>query len=369
MAGEQWSREAVAWLAQHPDSTHEQCLDAGFCTDRTYHAFRMKRDDVAKQRLTIRDLNTMQLSTRHDSPEERTAYFAAVEEAAMLRARNQTRTNATEWYAPADGLPVGIVFSGDWHCGAHGVDYPRLDADLDLFHRTPGVYFVGMGDYHEGVSIHSKAAAALYTGCYNDSTEQEERVMMRLWKVRDKTIVDLEGNHDAWLAKHAGLQRMSRLCRELGVEYFGEGGGTVYANVGEQRYVLGVRHNHTGNSQLNTSNAQRRMVDGWLSWDTLHVAVLAHFHFCDLHIASRHSKRCIYLRSGTYKIFDGYAKSRGFYPELGTPLIILLPDREWIIPFRGDDVHHGLNYLAWLREEYRQGRAGNLSEQTLQTSP
>jgi hypothetical protein len=90
MAGDQWSREAVAWLAQHPDGTHEQCLEAGHCEGRTYHAFRMKRDDVAKQRLTIRDLNTLQLSTRHDSPEQRAAYFKAVEDAAMLRARNQT---------------------------------------------------------------------------------------------------------------------------------------------------------------------------------------------------------------------------------------------------------------------------------------
>jgi hypothetical protein len=353
MAGEQWSREAVAWLAGHPDATHESCLEAGFCEGRTYHAFRMKRDDVAKQRLTIRDLHdTAQLTARHDSPEERRAYFAAVEEAAMLRARNQTRTNATEWYAPNDGLPVGIVFSGDWHCGAHGVDYPRLDADLALFQRTAGVYFVGMGDYHEGVSVHSKAAPALYSGCYNDTGEQEERVTMRLSMVRDKTIVNIAGNHDEWVYKHAGMQRVSRLCRELEVEYFGEGGGTVYANVGEQRYVLGVRHNHAGNSQLNTSNAQRRMVDSWLSWDTLHVAVLAHFHFNDLHIAPRHGKRCIYLRSGTYKVWDGYAKSGGFYPELGTPLVILLPDEEKIIPFRGDDIAHGLSYLAQLRAEY-----------------
>jgi hypothetical protein len=357
VAGIPWERAAIAWLCANPNATHEECVSSGHCGGRSYHAFRVKRDDLTKKRYSVRDERAAnppsQLMTRDQTPEERTAYFAAVEHASMLRAKSAKRTDETEWFAPDDGLPVGLLCDGDWHCGAHGVAYDALDQRLALLRDTDGLYGVGMGDYHEGVSIHSKAAPALYSGCYNSGDEQEERVMMRLRTPGSgKWIVLTKGNHDAWVERHAGLSRTERLAREIGVEHFGEGGGTIYANVGEQRYVIGVRHNHSGNSQLNTSNAQRRMVDSWLSWDTLHAAVLAHFHFNDLHVAPRHGKRCIYLRSGTYKIYDSYAKGGGFYPEMGSPLLILLPDEEKILPYRGDDLDYGLKMLAQLRTEY-----------------
>jgi hypothetical protein len=349
-------------MCENPEATLEQAQAAGYCVERTYHAFRIKRSDLAKKRYSVRDEAALnpptQLLKRHDTPEEREAYFEATELASMIRSRNATATDETEWFAPNDGLPVGILFSADWHCGAHGVAYDELDAHLALLRDTDGLYGIGNGDYHEGVSIHSKAAPALYNGCYNSGDEQEERVMMRLRiPGSGKWIVMTKGNHDAWVERHAGLSRTERLAKDLGVEHFGEGGGTVYANVGDYRYAIGVRHNHAGNSQLNTSNAQRRMVDGWLSWDTLHVAVLSHFHFNDLHIAPRHGKRCVYLRTGTFKVYDSYAKGGGFLPELGTPLIILLPDEEKVLPFRGDDLAHGLDQLALLRARYAAAKA------------
>jgi hypothetical protein len=99
------------------------------------------------------------------------------------------------------------------------------------------------------------------------------------------------------------------------------------------------------------------MVDGWLAWDTLHVACLAHFHFNDMHIAPRHGGRCIYLRCGTFKIHDPYAKGGGFMPEMGCPLVILLPDKEKVLGYRGDDLEDGLARLAQLREQYAERNA------------
>ena len=279
MPGDPYSREEIAYLCANPEATLEEANAAGICLGRSYHAFRIKKQDLAKKRYSVRDELAanppVQIVKAHDTPEQRKEYFDALHHAAMLRVRTATRTDETEWFAPDDGLPVGLIFPGDFHQGAHGVDYPELQRHIELLRDTDGLYGVGMGDYHEGVSIHSKAAPALYTGIYNDAGEQEEAVMMTLRIApASKWIVLLSGNHDEWVYKHAGLSRVSRLARELGIEHFGEGGGTIYANVGDQRFTLGVRHNHSGNSQLNSSNAQRRMVDGWLSWNTLHVAVL-----------------------------------------------------------------------------------------------
>lgn len=362
MPGDPWSREDIARMCEHPDETLEQGQAAGFYRDRTFHAFRIKKSDLEKKRYSVRDTDALhpptQLVKRDQTPAERKTYFDALHHAAMLRVRTATRTDETEWFAPDDGLPVGLIFPGDFHQGAHGVDYPELQRHMEILRDTDGLYGVGMGDYHEGVSIHSKAAPALYTGIYNDSGEQEEAVLMTLGiPPPGKWIVLLSGNHDEWVYRHAGLSRVSRLAKQLGIEHFGEGGGTIFATVGDQRYTIGVRHNHAGNSQLNTSNAQRRMVDSWLSWDTLHVAALAHFHFNDLHIAPRHGKRVVYLRCGTFKVHDPYAKGGGFMPELGVPMVILLPDREHVLAYRGDDLEDGLARLAQLREQYAQRAA------------
>ncbi len=357
MAGDPWSREDVRYLLANPSATLEEANAAGSCLGRTYHAFRIKRDDLRLKRFAVRDELVAhapeQLVARSQTPAERQAYFATVEQASMLRSQGKRRADETEWFSGEGMMPVGVMLTGDWHCGAHGVMYDALDRDLELLRETPGLYGVGMGDYHEGVSIHSKAAPALYSGCYSSGDEQEERVMMRLRVPgREKWVVLLKGNHDAWVERHAGLSRLERQCKELGLECFGEGGGTVYMTVGEQRYAIGLRHNTSGNSRLNTTNAQRRMVDDWWNWDTLHVAAVAHFHFNDLHIAPRHGKRCVYLRCGSYKVYDSYAKAGHFTPEIGTPLLILLPDDEKVLAYRGDDLLFGLEQLAMLRERY-----------------
>jgi hypothetical protein len=357
VAGQPWSREDIRHLLDNPNATSEEVQAAGFCLGRTHHAIRLKRDDLRLKRFTVRDemiANApVQLVTRSQTLEEREAYFRTVETASMLRSQGKTRTDETEWFSGEGMMPIGLKLTGDWHCGAHGVMYDALDRDLEILRDTPGLYGVGMGDFHEGVSIHSKAAPALYSGCYSSGDEQEERVMMRFRAPgTQKWVVLIKGNHDAWVERHAGLSRLERQCGELGIPCFGEGGGTLYMNVGEQRYAVGLRHNTSGNSQLNTTNAQRRMVDGWWNWDTLHVAAIAHLHYNDLHIAPRHGKRCVYLRGGSYKIYDSYSKAGHYVPEMGTPLLIFLPDEEKVLAYRGDDFLFGLEQLAMLRERY-----------------
>ena len=44
-------------------------------------------------------------------------------------------------------------------------------------------------------------------------------------------------------------------------------------------------------------------------------------------------------------------------PELGVPLVILLPDKEHVLAYRGDDLEHGLARLAQLREQYAAAQA------------
>lgn len=295
--------------------------------------------------------------------EQYEALFRLFEDVGEAIAALSPTQDSTEFHAPDDGLPIGIVYTGDWHLGASGVDSTRLRADLQRIGQTEGLYPVGMGDYLEGVGIYNKAASALYGGLFNDGDLQEIAVLLRMRDAEGKWLAWVEGNHDAWMKRASGLSRMQRLAKQLGVNgqrppHFCQGGGTIFAHVGNQRYVIAVTHNAKGNSQLNTSNAQRRTYDSWPQWENCDVIVCGHLHYNDLHIATRKGGRCVYLRSGTAKTKDGYAADNGFMPEYGIPLTILLPDEKRVIPFRGDDLVRGVEYLGWLRERYKEKAAG-----------
>jgi hypothetical protein len=254
-----------------------------------------------------------------------------------------------------DGLPIGVAFTGDWHLGGGGVDFAKLRDDLTIIANTDGLYAVGMGDYVDGVSIHSKASPALYDPSAIGARGLQNEVAYILAKrVVGKWLAIIDGNHDAWSEKHAAIGCTRDFAKALGAPYFHQGGGSVYATVGDIRYNLAVRHNAPGNSRLNTSNAQRRAFDEWPQWENCDAICLAHFHFNDVHQPPRKGGECAYLRSGTYKLRDPYAASGGFTPEWGIPMVILYPDRREVFPVKGNKFETGLRLLASEREFYRR---------------
>lgn len=359
MAGDPWTPTIEAWIVANPKATYWEFVNTHGST-RSYESWRQKRARLLKDdREPLRPMVDAaseevighQTLREPASDEQWDAHFRDLTDADERAWSLGTMQQQTTWLAPENDLPVGVVFSGDWHCGSRGVWYSRLLADLDLLRTTPGLYGVHMGDAHEGVSVHSKANPALYTGLFNSADEQELFVRLRVKQAGNKWLAWLSGNHDEWIAKHAGLSRINRLAGELQIPHFGEGGGTIFAHVGSHRYAIGVRHNHAGKA-LNTTNPQRRMFDEWPEWENLHVATIAHFHFNDMQVASRKSKRCVYLRCGTYKLHDAYAKAGGFTPEYGTPMVVLYPDMEKVLAFRGDDIEDGLRFLATERQRY-----------------
>lgn len=355
MAGTAWTEPELSWLLAHGDASHEQFLAAGF--DRSYDAWRIMRQRAGKrhERLRLERMETpdgrlMGHQTVVDPPtdEDLEDFFRQIEDLSASKQALGTFEPTTDFFAPDDGLPVGIVFTGDWHCGAAGVDYPRLRADLDAVAATPGCYAVGMGDWVEGVTLDVKAAGSLFSGVMNEPGWQESYVLTRARLLQGRWVAILSGNHDTMVGRRTGITRMDQLAAELHAPHFTEGGGTIHVHVGGERYVVMVKHNH-GAKALNTTNAQRRAWDELGEWELADVVVLAHLHFNDLQIATRKGQRVVYLRSGTYKTADSYARDHGWKSEVGTPLCIFLPGERKVIPFRGDDFLEGLAYLSHLR--------------------
>lgn len=258
---------------------------------------------------------------------------------------------------PESNLPVGIVFTGDWHVGAGGVELDRLRRDLKRIGETDGLWAIGMGDMIEGVGANNKAAPDLYHGIVNKSDVQVKIAAHLAGMASGKWLALLGGNHDAFSYRATGIERARIIARELNVPFFSEAGGTVYLTMRGAEYVIGVRHNGKGNSQINTTNAQRRTFDAWPEWENTDVICLAHLHFNDLAVTPRKGGQCIYLRSGTGKTHDDYSRDQGYKPEYGMPVVIFYPDEKKMVPFRGDRLDEALRFLEWERARYREAIA------------
>jgi hypothetical protein len=255
-------------------------------------------------------------------------------------------------------LPIGVCYTGDWHLGGGGVDVRQLQRDIETIGTTDGLYAVGMGDYVDGVSIHSKAVSALYDpSAVGARGLQNSMALIVARKAMGKWLAIIDGNHDAWSERHAAIGSTRDFAKALGAQYFHQGGGSIHLTVGTQHYNLAVRHNAPGHSRLNTTNAQRRMFDEWPDWINADAITLAHFHFNDMHQPSRKGGEVAYLRSGTYKLRDPYAANGGFTPEWGVPMVILYPDRKEVFPVKGNKFETGLRILAWERDRYARRSA------------
>ena len=262
-----------------------------------------------------------------------------------------------EFSPPESHLPTGIVYTGDWHVGAGGVALDRLREDLKRIGETDGLWAIGMGDMIEGVGAGNKAAPPLYHGLVNSSAVQVSIATHLARHAEGKWLALLGGNHDAFSFRATGIERARVIAQRLGVPFFSEAGGTIYLNLDGASYVIGVRHNGKGNSQINTTNAQRRTFDQWPEWENVDVICLAHLHYNDLQVTPRKGGQCVYLRSGTAKVHDDYSRDQGYKPEYGMPLVVFYPGEKRMIPFRGDQLDAGLRFLAMERARYQREAA------------
>ena len=371
-----WTHDETDWIAANPGASYEAFRGAGFAS-RTYDAYRVKTQSVRRTGLGLTAAHVPPATAPRRSewvpwdvpPAEGVAADLDDELGSALldviRAKEVVGdlvapTDVVN-FAPDDALPFAVAFTGDWHLGAAGVDVDRLVADLTDLAGAEGCWVVGMGDYLEGVNLHVKAASSLYSGAVNDGDGQEA-LFLRVASIvpAGKWLALVAGNHDEWLLRHGGLSRVSRIGRTLGVTTFPQGGGTIrVCSLDDDAEVLGewrvgVAHTHRGRSTINTTNEQRRMFDSWPAWENCDVLVVGHLHYPEVHRTPRKGRLVSYVRSGTYKLRDAYARDHNFAPMAGVPVAIFRPDGPTPLVF--DSHHDALPVLAAMRRHYVERR-------------
>lgn len=314
---------------------------------RTFDAYRIKRNRTREAFVEMHGGATVSVRMPPAEDEWETLW-SSLEQAGETRGDLCAAQETTE-FVSTDSKPIGVCFLGDIHTGNSGVDYARLRQDLEVIRDTDGLYVCGMGDYIDNFKPQAKSGTGLYHSLFASPEEQLAYVTTRMKLAKGKWLCIAQGNHDAFDGKWAGIDRLPSLAQDLAAPYFSERGGTIMLHVGSTRYVIVVKHDYRGKSQVNKSNAQRRMWDEYPEWTNADVVCLAHLHEPDLHQTMRKGQIVTYLRTGTYKTHDEWAESAGYKPAYGVPLVVLYPEQRRIVAFHGEHFTQGVGFLRAMR--------------------
>jgi predicted phosphodiesterase len=239
--------------------------------------------------------------------------------------------------------PLAIAFWGDWHLGSHGIDYEQFDKDRKLIKETNGLYFIGMGDYKDNNS------AYVHKSTNENSIPQgvqDKLVLNFMEEVGSKNIVTIRGCHDDWDKKIADKDFISEICERINSVNLWHG-GTITILLGQEQYKIFARHKYKYESSLNTTNAQRNMLNDIGPVD---VVALAHKHYPDLQMLDRMGSKVVYLRSGSYKKYDEFGqKLAGYEGKKSIPIVVIFPKEHKIVPF--SELEDGITYLKAVRGE------------------
>jgi hypothetical protein len=241
--------------------------------------------------------------------------------------------------------PIGILHFGDPHVDDDGTDIEALERHTALVNATEGMFASSVGDASNNWI---GRMARLYA---EQSTSAEQAWKLVEWFVnRCRWLYIIAGNHDLWsgagdplkwIAKHNNsMYRASEARIAL-----------RFPNGSEVR--INARHDHSGSSVWNPAHGPMKAA---IMGTRDHLYISGHKH----HSAYSVLKDAISgitmhtARVASYKIYDRYAKERGFADNTLSPcaLTTINPD----LPNDHPDLikiwwqpEEGAEYLTWLR--------------------
>ncbi len=231
--------------------------------------------------------------------------------------------------------PVALCFFGDWHLGSAHTDYQRLYADAQFVAETENIYCGISGDRTDMFVPGFKDASAVM-GQLAPPDLQLEAMDSLLKLLGPKVVAAIGGNHDTMARRKTGVDVERWVRKGYSFSYMPHG-GVLTLTVGDQAYKILWKHHYRFNSSLNQFNSHHRMME--LLEPTADLIVTEHEHNPGIESVERGTgearRTVISIRTGAYKIDDGY--SMDFFKEgrPGPQTVILFPDRKKVLAMHG----------------------------------
>ena len=120
------------------------------------------------------------------------------------------------------GEKITIIPIGDTHLGAKNVDKEKLKGLIKYVKDTPGVYWVGMGDYIDAINYSDKRFNAAST---EDIADLDDLVNTQVGKfvamfnpIANRCLGLLDGNHEETVRKRYHQDTVAQICRKMHVQ-------------------------------------------------------------------------------------------------------------------------------------------------------
>jgi len=226
--------------------------------------------------------------------------------------------------------PIILTFSGCWHVGSRGTDYKLLREYIELILDTDNVYLCLLGDEIENFF-------KFYTQEANEQQIVPPGIQRKLFtkiinelREKNKLLFSVWSNHVGQREeKLLGYSPTEELFR--GVTFF-DGKGTLDLTVGEELYKLFVVHKTRTTSVDNPCLGMKTELKRYSMYDRYDIVASAHLHYPYLSVEYMPEKT-IFLKAGTFKTDDLYARRNWREGIVGAPAIILYPNEHKTIAF------------------------------------
>lgn len=240
-----------------------------------------------------------------------------------------TRVDEQDIYLNVDH-PIGLTILADGHIGAIDtpLDFIRCRVELIEQYRK-WLYLIDAGDTIDNFKP-TKHPEGVFGEIFPPAIQKEFAKNLYM-KLKGNWLVKVQGCHEEWSHDTDDFDFTSWLCDELGCANLGHG-GIVNLHVGKQIYKIALRHKYRYNSSYNPVHTCMQLVR--FDYKDADIAIVAHNHITAVLQNQESDKDRIYVRPGSMKGPDRYARSMG-YIDTGKqmPIIILWPDKRQMLAF------------------------------------
>lgn len=245
---------------------------------------------------------------------------------------------------PVDG-PYGIIHFGDPHVDDDGCDWGQLRRDIRLVQETEGLYAANVGD------TRNNWVGRLARLFGQQSTSAKEALILAQWfigQLEGKWAYIIGGNHDAWSGDDDPLEFIAGQVHAL---YEPSEARLALTSPGGQVVTVNARHDFAGGSMWNPVHAVSKAAQLGVRDDIL---ICGHKHMSGYGVVKSpdDGRVCHCLQVASYKVFDRYAREKGFRDQHLSPCVVTVIDPDATGPNRITvfwDSVKGAEYLTFLR--------------------
>jgi len=239
-----------------------------------------------------------------------------------------TRLDDVDIYVDTD-QPIGVPFIADAHIGAISAPLDYIRTRFDMIADCPRFYPFSVGDTHENY-LPGKHPQGTF-GVMFPPELQKELVINLYSKLKGRWLGAVQGCHEEFSHTADDFDFTKYLAHQLDCANLGFG-GLVKLYVGEQVYKIAIRHKYKYHSSLNPSHTCKRLVQ--MEYPEADISVVAHNHRAVCVQLTHRDKDRVYVRPGSLKGPDRYARSIGFTDTgASIPTVILYPNKRLMLPF------------------------------------